>query len=526
MANVNAFRTTLRGLGFSIDAARSITDDQEIATIEELSILDAEGVVDLCKALRRPGGTILNPNRNDPGQPNQIPNPGTNIPLRAQENLKLAAYYVRHYQRISRPLLPTDITLVSVRGLRSLKEHEDNHEQPEETLVLNEKDMAKTMDSIDSLLRSYLGEKKVPLAYVIRDNEDPEPSADDPPANYATIEDEMISRSPHRDGNGVIEPTFAADNRKVWEILESICRETNAWTWIKSFNRTKNGRAAYLALYQHYLGASNADNVQSRAENKLQNTFYTGERRRFTFEKYVQVHKDQHTSLQALEEFGYPRLDDRTKVRHLINGIRTKELDAAKGQVWASATLRSDFDGCVDLFKTFLEQQSASTATNLNVSSTNTRGGRGRGGRGGDRNERRFERRDGGGRYQGGRGRGRGRGYQGRGRGRGNDQEHGGRGGAKASLELANLTDRYYDNQEFEKMGSEGRQKVYNLREKRDERRNVAATEVHYQQLATAIVAATQTQGTVPPLALPPPPPATESNRNNPALQRAAPRTS
>jgi hypothetical protein len=177
MAAINACRTALRALGFSVDAARSFTDDQEIATFEELSILDAEGVVDLCKALRHPGGTILNPNCKDPGQPNQIPNPGTNIPLHAQENLKLTAYYVRHYQRISRPLLPPDIMLARVRGLRSLKDHEDSHEQPDKMPILNKKDMAtKKMDSIDSLLRSYLGEKKVPFEYVIRKIENPEPS--------------------------------------------------------------------------------------------------------------------------------------------------------------------------------------------------------------------------------------------------------------------------------------------------------------------------------------------------------------
>jgi hypothetical protein len=77
-------------------------------------------------------------------------------------------------------------------------------------------------------------------------------------------------------------------------------------------------------LYNHYLGTSNADNVQSQAENKIENTWYTGERRRFTFEKYVQIHKDQHTALKALKEHGYPRLNDRTKVSHLLNGMRTK----------------------------------------------------------------------------------------------------------------------------------------------------------------------------------------------------------
>jgi hypothetical protein len=95
----------------------------------------------------------LNPNRNNPGQLlDRIANPGVNIPLHAMENLKMAVYYRRHYLRVSRPLLPADITLVRVRGLRLLKEHKDSHEQPDKLPTLKEKDMAKTMNAIDSLL--------------------------------------------------------------------------------------------------------------------------------------------------------------------------------------------------------------------------------------------------------------------------------------------------------------------------------------------------------------------------------------
>jgi hypothetical protein len=525
MAAIAAFRTSLRALGFSAAAATSITDDQEISSVDELKILMNADVVELCKALRRPGGTINNPQAALRGQPNRIPNPGINVPLRAVENLKMAAYYVRHYERISRPMDPAMITLVAVRALRPLKEHEESHEQPDEVPTFEEKDMVKTIDSIDSYLRSYLGERKVPLAYVTRQDAVVTPSVDDPPANYTTVEEEMIARAPHLDNQGNIVATFAADNRKVWDILQGICRDLNGWTWIKSFSRSKNGRDAYWALYNHYLGVSNADNVQSIAENKLQNTFYTGERRRFNFEKYVQIHKDCHTALEGLEEFGFPRLDDRTKVRHLLNGMRTDSLDAAKGQIWASPVLRADFEACVDLFKTFLSQQSANNTNTMNVSDTSTNyrgGGRGRGGRG-DRQERRTDRRDGGrGRGRGGsRGRYGGRAPYGRGRGGRGGGRDGGRGGGTTPQD-AGITDRYYNNQEFEDLGGEGRARVYRLREERDRRRGTASVGTDYAKLATAIVAATQT---IPDAASTTTTVATAvngaiNNRNNPALQR------
>jgi hypothetical protein len=167
------------------------------------------------------------------------------VPLRAVENLKMAAYYVRHYDKISKDVLPGMITLINVRVLHALKDHEESHEQPDEAPSFNKKDTVKIMDSIKLYLRSYLGKKKVPLAYIVGQDAGVVPSVDNPPGNYSAVEEEMVSRAPHTDAQGNVEATFAANNRKVWEILKGICLDTNAWTWIKSFNRSKNGRDAY-----------------------------------------------------------------------------------------------------------------------------------------------------------------------------------------------------------------------------------------------------------------------------------------
>ena len=57
--------------------------------------------------------------------------------------------------------------------------------------------------------------------------------------------------------------------------------------------------------------------MSSRAENTLSTTTYNGEKRRWTFEKYVTVHKDQHTILNGLTEYGYAGIVERTIVRKL-----------------------------------------------------------------------------------------------------------------------------------------------------------------------------------------------------------------
>ena len=79
--------------------------------------------------------------------------------------------------------------------------------------------------------------------------------------------------------------------------MKAIVNDTNAWTWTKGGACVHNGQCIFTDLKTHYLRASNTDNIVDEAEIMLLSTFYTGEKHNFTFEKYVQIHKDAHTML-------------------------------------------------------------------------------------------------------------------------------------------------------------------------------------------------------------------------------------
>jgi hypothetical protein len=264
--DIPALRAAFVRIGFSAAAAGQITMVQAINSLTKVQLLRDDEVRALCKVICRPAGLVNNPNTNTPGQLPLIPNPGIMIPLPAELNL---------------------------------------HTQPSDLPKINEKDMVKTFNSIDAYLRTYLGEMKIPLQYVTREHPEVTPSAADPSVNHATIDMEMITRAPHEVAPGVIHPIYVADNHKVWEIMEEIVRDSNGWTWMKSHSRCRDGREAYWSLYNHYLGASKTNNVQASAEGKLNNTIYQGEKRRFNFERYAQIHKEQHTALNGLEQHGY-----------------------------------------------------------------------------------------------------------------------------------------------------------------------------------------------------------------------------
>ena len=101
---------------------------------------------------------------------------------------------------------------------------------------------------------------------------------------------------------------------------------------------------------------NNVYDMSSCTEAKLKDTSYSRDKRRCDFEKYVKTHVNQHSILTGIVKHGYYGIDDRSKVCHVMAGIKTKVLDPVKTQIMASAALQNDFEACVNLYKDFIEQ--------------------------------------------------------------------------------------------------------------------------------------------------------------------------
>ena len=224
-----ATRTALGRLGFNNAAALRITDQQDLIDLDEFQLLTDAEVGNLCKVLRKPGGQIPNPDAGNAGAPAMIYDPGVSVSLRAENNLKLACYWLRHNVRVSRDATPAMITLVSIRSVQGLRDSETAHENPDVVPKIDMKDWPKTIEAIEEYFRNYLGETGIPLAYVVRKEENV-PANPDPSANYDTAMDEMIARAPHADAAGVMTAHFSVDRTKVWQLMSTICRDEVCWT--------------------------------------------------------------------------------------------------------------------------------------------------------------------------------------------------------------------------------------------------------------------------------------------------------
>jgi hypothetical protein len=359
MISVSTIRTMLEKLGFSQAAATYLTGTFGIYSLDEIAYLDGIDDVDMTvKGVTNPGGTVTTGSGASVVTSN---NNGIHVSIRALANLKLCVYYLKHMERVQRQPIANAINLVLVRSYRDQQRHEVGFKKTAEEPDINDKDWPRTLEKIREYLASQYCVTGATLDYVVRPDIAVKPEAEDPAEGYETVDQEMTARALHT------VRSFVDDRRKFWESMSNICCKHSCFVYIKPALRTRNGRDAYMLLFDHFLGPNNVGNMASEAETKLTGTLYNGEKKRFTWETYVRIHTEQHSVLNGLKYYGYAGIDDSSKVRHLLKGIKTTELDVCKTQVMASPSLRDDFAATVELYSTFIKQMKAEN-TQLNVS--------------------------------------------------------------------------------------------------------------------------------------------------------------
>ena len=146
--------------------------------------MDAD-IETLCRNIKRPGGVAAAPAAGA--------NLGHMIGQRAQKNINLATYWLHHSERISRARQPADITVVNVCSIRALRDTEDNYEDATPPII-DEKDWPRTMDALREYFCNTYGITKIPLLYVVREEE---ASRDEPEGHCEDPMMQMIDRAPH-----------------------------------------------------------------------------------------------------------------------------------------------------------------------------------------------------------------------------------------------------------------------------------------------------------------------------------------
>jgi hypothetical protein len=255
-------------LGFSAAVETCLTGTCGINSLDEIAYLDGIDDVDTTiKGVTNMGGTVM------PGMGITAVtwrNNGIPVSIRAVANLKFCVYYLKHMERFQRQPVANAINLLLARSYHDQQSHEFGFKKTAEESVINDKDWPRTLKKIREYLASQYGLTGSTLDYVVRPDFEVKPEAEDPAEGYETVDQVMTARAPH------MGRYFVNYRRNVRHIMSNICGKHSCFVYIKPSLRNRNGRGAYMLLFDHFLGPNNVGNMASAAETKLTGNLYNG----------------------------------------------------------------------------------------------------------------------------------------------------------------------------------------------------------------------------------------------------------
>ena len=378
MATEAAMRTYLRdviGISDPIERRQAI-QEEGLNVIQDFVEFERDDIETLCASVRKPGGTIPNPNAAAANAPATIPNPGYSIPAICEKRLISAAYVAKIYFTIGRPI--TQQAMGRAR-LKNFDEHRlliEAHQDPEKLPPISRTfGIMKALDQITSHLRERLGVTNVALSYIIRTDPNPGQIPDQennsPTSNgFSSIMEELIAYAPHTGD------AYKEDNAKVFQILQDLTNNTSHESSVKPFQRSRDGRGVYLALCQHNLGSSKWDKIIEAAENYVLRKEWNGKNLRYSLKQHISNYRDaQNEMVRASQFHEYEVPNGHTRVGRLLRSITTTESStvSAKTHIQGDPEKRNNFEAAADfLLLTCPDKHPTPNVNTQRVSAANT----------------------------------------------------------------------------------------------------------------------------------------------------------
>jgi hypothetical protein len=271
MAQAAAFQAALTRLGFGQPAIAALNNNG-IGETNDLIGLNEKDTAQILKIIR-------------------TANPPVNVPYIAQKRFNIFCYWVNRRTRLNKPIDAGSFNQAALDSYGRLLAFENNQEDEATTIKspaeykVGSKWKAFKEGAI-AYFNSVKGLHLIPLAYVIREQEIPDPN--------------MVCQSEHHRLISVTPQVgieFEEDNGKVFDFLKSWTLNGPAWTWMRAYNATRNGRASWLVFVNHFEGDAQRDRVKDHAYAAITAAKYYGDRKKFLFETYVTIHQDAYSDL-------------------------------------------------------------------------------------------------------------------------------------------------------------------------------------------------------------------------------------
>ena len=190
------------------------------------------------------------------------------IPAKVLKNIQALCFWAREKARAGQPLLGAQFTPQVLSDTKETMRLRDET-QPEPPSIKPDKlDPSKWTEWKEHALTYFSHMKGVqfaPLDYIVRVDPPPVPLATLPERERALYDYPLTGRH------------FNDDNKTFFRLLADLLSNTTAYPWIQPYERSQNGRAAWLALVEHYDGGAQKEKRTATALATLKSLHYKNE---------------------------------------------------------------------------------------------------------------------------------------------------------------------------------------------------------------------------------------------------------
>jgi len=203
-------------------------------------------------------------------------------------------------------------------------------------------------ESFLNYLRQQMGAAKVPLIWLTRDARPPE-AEDLDPADF-TNDTEYLIQATVFEGRH-----YTMDNARLYRELKSVIVNGEGWTYIKRYEKRQDGREAYMALKLQCEGTASKITRKNKAYASIANAAYSGERRTFRFQDYINIHQSAHNEVYDCDPG--EAIPESKKVSDFLKGITDPKLESAVTVVLGDTNYMNDFQACQQYLSTTVENR-------------------------------------------------------------------------------------------------------------------------------------------------------------------------
>ena len=202
-------------------------------------------------------------------------------------------------------------------------------------------------ESFQNYLRQILSAAKIPLIYLTRDEREAGVVLD--PADYGSPTEYLIDATVFEGRH------YELDNPRFYRELKSFVVNGEGWSYIKKFERSQDGRKAYLALKTQCEGTASKITRKNKAYASVSNAQYTGARKQYKFQDYINIHQTAHNEI--LDCDATEAVPESKKVSDFLKGITDPKLESAVSVVLGDPKMLNDFQMCQQYLSTTVENR-------------------------------------------------------------------------------------------------------------------------------------------------------------------------